>query len=215
MDNVLITGFESFADNTENPSESLALALDGEHLREGTLVQGLVLPVDFEHCFEELARELEGIIAQHGEAPKAIVCLGLSQKAKIFQLEKVAINFQYAKISDNAGHSPRGNKIRPTGPDAYFSNVPVEKWVEQLNAEPIEKNEDPCYGLSLSAGSFVCNTLYYHLLDYLQQSSERFSQTQALFCHVPSIQGDFQAFPQTSEGQKTLVRNLLNKLITS
>ena len=211
---LILTGFAAFNGHAENPSQTLALEFDGQIINNKAIVQSLVLPVSFEHCFQELARELEDLLREKGTTPHSIICLGLNSGAHKFEIEKVALNFQHTQIADNEGQLPKAQKVRQTGPDAYFSSLPVEKIVAELNLRDSAANEfrhNP-YELSLSAGSYVCNTLYYRVLDYLKQSCERFPQTHGVFCHVPKRKGNGGTFAQTTQGQNKLLKDLLEKV---
>ena len=82
---------------------------------------------------------------------------------------KVAINYCSASIADNDGVLVEGSKILDEGDDGIFTTLPVEDYI--LN----------CGGrISLSAGSYVCNCLFYQCLHYMKKS-----HCEVGFIHVP------------------------------
>jgi pyroglutamyl-peptidase len=79
--------------------------------------------------------------------------------------------------------------IDPEGSDGYFTTLPVEKIIEALKNEAIPAE------LSLSAGTFVCNHLFYVMQKALQGTS-----TKSGFVHVPLLSEQRSEFP----GQPTM-----------
>jgi len=69
---VLVTGFEPFGDERENPSAWAAELAAAELAKAGFDAYSAVLPVSFKRCGEELARLLEQL------KPSVAVALGLS-----------------------------------------------------------------------------------------------------------------------------------------
>lgn len=147
---VLVSGFEPFGDQKINPSGQVLALLPDE--MNGHPVETIVLPVCFDLAFEPVQKKL-------AEKPYALVlCLGQAAGRTCVTVEKAALNFQNASIADNAGNTPQGTDCVPGGPDGLFAALPVGRIVESLKQKGI-----PC-ALSLSAGSYVCNDLMYHLL---------------------------------------------------
>ena len=107
-------------------------------------------------------------------APCAVVALGLAGNRHQITLERVAINLIDARIPDNAGRQPIDVPVRRGGPAAHFATLPLKRMLAAAleRALPV--------ALSLSAGSFVCNALFYHLLDTLAGT-----RIPAGFIHVP------------------------------
>ena len=88
--------------------------------------------------------------------------------------ELVALNYRMASIPDNAGQLFSGEPILPHGENALMTALPVHQMIAA-----IREKEIPAW-LSLSAGAYVCNDLYYHLL--LQEAEMGY---RGLFVHVP------------------------------
>jgi pyroglutamyl-peptidase len=88
--------------------------------------------------------------------------------------EKIGINLRNARIPDNAGLEPVNEEIVPGGPDGIFTKLPVWDMTQAMRDAGIPSS------VSYSAGTFVCNDLFYSLL-------ERFTETdtQVGFIHLP------------------------------
>ena len=87
------------------------------------------------------------------------------------------ININDARIPDNQGNSPQFEKIDSVGADGIFSTLPVTKMVENMTKEGIPSE------LSYSAGAYVCNDLFYRIMNYLNAKT---TDIPAGFIHVPN-----------------------------
>lgn len=168
---VLVTGFEPFGDDTLNPSGEIARALDGTAI-ESTRVVGRVLPCVFRECCRLLAEHLK----EH--RPVAVICLGLAGGREGIHVERVAINVDDARIPDNAGIQPIDTPVVESGPTAYWSTLPLKAIVTRL------RNEGVAAAVSQTAGTFVCNHLFYYLMHTLA-TDRRSRAIRAGFVHVP------------------------------
>lgn len=174
MHTVLLTGFEPFGGDTFNPSAEIAQALNGAVIGAHH-VRGAVLPCVFGQASNELLR----LIALHH--PVLVICLGLAAGRSAVTPERVAINLMDARIPDNAGEQPTEQVIEPNGPTAYGSTLPVKGIVSALQARGIRAE------VSESAGTFVCNQVFYRLMHALAQSQ---SKARGGFIHVPSVRAE-------------------------
>jgi len=167
---VLITGFEPFGEETHNPSEMIARALDGS-LISGRGVRGVVLPCRFGAALTQLRRLLRT------ERPALTICLGVAGGRQAITPERIAVNLIDAGIPDNAGRQPRDKPVARDGPAAYFSRLPVKAIVNRLRdlGHPAE--------ISLSAGSYVCNHLFYGLMHELSGTPG----ARGGFIHIPRL----------------------------
>ncbi len=164
---ILLTGFEPFGGASVNPSwEAVCRVPDRIAGRE---VQRLRLPV----VFGEAANLLREAVARL--RPELVICCGVAGDRKAVTPELVALNYRHARIPDNAGNQYFGAPIDPDGPAARMTRLPIHALIDAVKAEGI-----PC-ALSLSAGAYVCNDVYYALL-----SSEEDFGHRGLFIHVPS-----------------------------
>lgn len=154
MTTLLLTYFGPFEGVPINPSQAVvfgaqeALAISAPHLT----VEVHELPVEFTESSRVLGNLLERI------KPELAISLGVAAGRDKVSLERVAINLDSARIPDNAGAQLIDQPIRGDGPDAYFSTLPTRAIFEQLTAQqlPVE--------LSYTAGTFVCNHVFYELM---------------------------------------------------
>lgn len=167
--NILITGFEPFGGDAINPSWEIARSLHGQVIG-GATVHARCLPTTFAGAPAALEQALA--IFQ----PRLVVALGLASGRAEISLERVAVNLIDARIADNAGERPQDVPVRAEGPAAYFSTLPVKAMRDALRAAG-----HPA-GLSLSAGAFVCNQVFYELQHRLTRQGRRSG-----FIHVPAL----------------------------
>jgi pyroglutamyl-peptidase len=172
MSKILVTGFEPFATSSLNPSGEIVKALMGDDLVTA------ILPV----VFGQASAQLCELIDLH--KPSAVLCLGQAEGRSAMTPERIAINLDNARIADNAGNQPLEQRIMADGPDGHFSTLPIEKMVTSMKAAGIPAS------ISLSAGTFVCNHIFYVLQDYLKDSSVKSG-----FMHVPLMDEQRKEFP--------------------
>lgn len=165
---ILVTGFTPFAGETLNPSWEAARMLDGTTIA-GHGVVARRLPTAFADSLRELRRAL------HATRPCLVIATGLAGGREGISLERVAINLIDARIPDNAGAQPIDVAIAKTGPAAYFSTLPIKAALLALRQADIPAQ------ISQTAGTFVCNQVFYALLHALR----RRRGVRAGFVHVP------------------------------
>ena len=168
---ILLTGFNAFAGMNDNPSAALVLAMDGQ-MYAGHRVQGLVLPTVFGVALQALRQRLRE------NPPQLVLCCGLAQERARLSLERVALNLIDARLPDNLGQQPVDHLVEPSGPLAYATRLPVRAMSQAMCAAGIPAE------LSLSAGSFVCNELFYGLLHSLEHEPA-LQHTLGGFIHLP------------------------------
>ena len=159
---ILLTGFEPFGNSTLNPSGEIVKAIMADN------VVGVVLPV----VFGQSSQMLIELIALH--KPDVVLCLGQAEGRHAMAPERIAINIDDARNADNAGVVLTDQPIITGGPDAYFSTLPVKEMVIAMKAAGVPA------AVSLSAGTFVCNHLFYSMQHQLQGSAIKSG-----FMHVP------------------------------
>jgi pyroglutamyl-peptidase len=147
---ILVTGFEPFDGQSLNPSWEVARALHGLTL-EGAQVTSVQLPCVFAQALPALQQAL----AQHH--PDIVLALGQAEGRCDFSVERVAINVMDARIADNAGAQPIDVPVIAGGPAAYFSTLPIKSLVAGLKAAGFPAS------VSQTAGTFVCNQVFYAL----------------------------------------------------
>jgi len=167
---ILLTGFEPFGGSDVNPSITVCRRLEGRTFNGfGVVVEEVPLR------FHEIRGLIEAYIEKHG--PAAVVCTGQSGGPSI-ALERVAINIADARNPYNCGHKPVDEVLNEEGPVAYFSGFPLRDLEEALKGAKIP------VVVSNSAGTYGCNQIFYHLMDYLARMGFNIP---AGFIHVPSL----------------------------
>ena len=168
MRSVLISGFEAFHTHSYNVTELLVRRLESQP-QSDFVIRTVVLPV----VRWESVQILSSAITTH--KPDAIIALGQSRRSGI-SLERVALNCDHFKIPDNAGNQPLNASIVDDGPDSYRSSLPLKAlFVTLSNAHiPVHYSD--------TAGSYVCNHLFYGLMHTLSHTS-----LNAGFVHMPML----------------------------
>ena len=180
MKSVLLTGFEPFAGASLNPSEQIVNALKARQI-EGVELHTAVLPV----VFTESSELLRHLIKLH--KPDVVICLGQAEGRREISFERVAINLDDARLADNAGRVVLDQPVVAGGPTAHLTTLPVKEMVAAVRAEGIAA------GLSTTAGTFVCNHIFYAMQNELAETS-----VVSGFIHVPLMSeqaGEFEGLP--------------------
>lgn len=167
---VIITGFEAFGSNESNPTAELIKNYRIKNTKNN--IEQLVLPVTYAKCFSVLNNYIS---EKQRENIKAIILLGLAENRTNVEIEKIAINWIDSRIPDNDQELITHQKIIPQGNDGIFSNFDQSKLNEMKN---IGEQLDLPMAFSYSAGSYVCNFLYYQTLTH-------FNEIPTVFIHVP------------------------------
>jgi len=168
---VLLTGFDPFGGATLNPSWLAVQALHGRRLLGHTLMAARLPTV-----FGDSLRTLQALLAQH--RPALVVCVGQAGGRSALSLERIAINVDDAPIADNAGAQPIDTPVAPGAPAAYFSTLPIKAMRAALRREGLPAE------VSQTAGTFVCNHVFYGLMHALATQPE-LRHTRGGFVHVP------------------------------
>ena len=172
MTTILLTGFEPFGTATSNPSGEIVKQINGENIVTA------ILPV----AYAQSAERLLSLIEQHN--PDVVICLGQAEGRTQITPEKVAINLDDARLADNEGVLRNDVKIIEHGPDAYFSTLPVKDMVDAMKTQGIPT------AVSLSAGAFLCNHVF-----YVAQNKFAGSNVRSGFVHVPLMDSQAPEFP--------------------
>lgn len=171
MTTVLITGIEPFDGETLNPSWEAARRLDGARVAGATLV-ARQLPCVIGKVVGVLRAAIEET------RPDLVICLGQAGGRVDLSIERVAINVVDARIPDNEGRQPIDEPVVAGGPAAYFSTLPIKAIVRDLRRAGVPAS------VSLSAGTYNCNTIFYGLSHYI--ATER-PALRGGFVHVPYL----------------------------
>ena len=199
---MLLTGFDAFGGASVNPSWLAVQALDGEKCNGHKLVAAQ-LPTTFEGSSQALAK----LLKLH--RPILVICVGQAGGRSALSMERIAININDARIADNAGQRPLDTPVVPGGPAAYFSTLPIKAMLRAL------QQADVAAEVSQTAGTFVCNHVFYGLMHALA-SQRGFKQTRGGFIHVPYMpdQGTpNMPLPKMVQGLRLAVACALNTTI--
>lgn len=184
--NVLVMGFEPFEQDTINPAWEIARTLDGwsfESAGRTVRVQGRQLPCVFGASIVALKEAMAQC------TPQLVVCLGLAGTRNEITPERIAMNVDDARIPDHAQAQPIDVPVIDGGPVAYWSTLPIKAIVRDLRAAGIPAS------VSNTAGSFVCNHIFYALMHALAEDGNR---TRGGFVHVPLLPEQSARLPGTS-----------------
>lgn len=167
---ILVTGFQSYAGRSANPSEQVALALDGMTIG-GMAAHGQGLAVDFHKVRQQLPAMIDAF------RPRAIVSLGLWPGEPMIRIERVAANWSWFELPDNAGHRQNG-KVVDDGPDGYLMTLPGDAMQAAIRSAGL-----PCRQ-SGSAGTYLCNATAYVAMHHCVRNHPN---TISGFVHLPYL----------------------------
>lgn len=179
---VLLTGFDPFGGESLNPSWLAAEALHGE-----TIAGRRIVAVQLPTSFARGPRALRAAIRRH--TPELIVCVGQAGGRAQISLERVAINVDDARIADNDGAQPVDTPIVRGGPAAYFSTLPIKTMFAALREADIPAE------ISQTAGTFVCNRVFYALMHALAEDANLRVGIRGGFVHIPYLPEQAAARP--------------------
>ena len=165
---ILVTGFDPFGGESTNASWEAVKRLPNEI---GNLqIHKLEIPTVFGEAAEKVLQAAEAL------HPQVILCVGQAAGRSAVTHERIGINIRDARIPDNRGYVPADVPVVPDGPAAYFATVPVKDMVSAIQQKNIPAS------VSNSAGTFVCNDLFYTLLHHFDGTP-----TQVGFIHIPLL----------------------------
>lgn len=161
---ILISGFKPFLGQKINPSQKLAIDLQAQF----DDVVSIILPVEYKQSFWLLEREIQNV------EPDVVIMIGQAADRKNICFEKIGLNWVQSKHADEAGIKPEAGPIEKSEPLALMSCFPMELHYEKLKSQnlPVE--------ISFSAGAYVCNDLYFRVLN-------EFKNLKTVFIHVPLV----------------------------
>ena len=175
---ILLTGFEPFGGESNNPSWDVAERFQ-EALTGDFEIAALRLPVDCKRAARELRTAITRI------RPAAVIGLGQAGGRTSLSIEKVAINLADERADRESGDRAEGRPIVRGGPDAYFARLPISAMIDAITQRGVPA------AMSLSAGAYVCNTVMYTALHVLRAQPE----VPAGFIHLPYEAGQATLHP--------------------
>lgn len=166
----LLTGFDPFGGEAINPAFEAVKRLPDEI--DGHTIIKQEIPTVFQESIRVLKEAMER------EQPDWVIAVGQAGGRFAFTPEKVAINYDQARIPDNVGNQPMNQPIRDGGETAYFTTLPIHQIVKSCQAHDIPA------AVSYTAGTFVCNHIFYGLMDTIATS---YPEIKGGFIHVPFL----------------------------
>lgn len=169
--NILLTGFEAFDQSKINPSMEIVKIIS----QEADLIHPiypLILPVDTNQAPKIICQAIDTI------NPDVILSLGEASNHPAISIERIAVNIMDFRIADNNGNKVEDQPVNPFGPAAYFATIPVKLIYQNLRNQGIPAER------SLTAGTYLCNQIFYTVLDKNDQDK---TGRKAGFIHVPSL----------------------------
>jgi pyroglutamyl-peptidase len=170
---VLVTGFEPFQGATYNPSGETALALDRRHVtanrstgpRRGRIV-GVRLPV----LWDDSAAQLEATM--RSVRPHVVISLG--EGDTLFHVEQLADDARIHGDDNRGAYSTHEGSRTATLP-TRLPRARIEAAIGRTLVSP-----------STNAGGYICNEVFYRLMQLYATPSFRPRLMRAGFIHVPN-----------------------------
>lgn len=163
---VLLCGFEPFGQRGVNNAWEVA-----KQFTRIPNIDVLKIPVSFKNAHSVIIGALE---KKHYDL---VLILGeTAATIDYVRLERVAINFRDSERPDNDGIIGNDEYLIKGAPSAYLTSFPIKKMTRALKEKGLRVK------ITNSAGTFVCNSVYYYILHYLDGKDLK---TTALFIHLP------------------------------
>ncbi len=152
---ILLTSFDIWLPNQKsNSANDLLIALEKIHPTADYLTFVKQMPVDVSLASDRVIQKISQI------QPDAIICCGMTEKQCQLSVES---NASSTAISSTKNHQR-----------VLYTTVNLELLVKDI--ETVQISHD--------CGKFVCEGLYYSVLDYLQQNQIKIP---CIFVHVPIL----------------------------
>lgn len=193
MKTILVTGFDPFGGESVNPAwESVKLL--GQLKSDVYKVEVREVPTVFDKSLEHLCAAIQEV------KPDIVFCIGQAGGRPDITVERVAINVNDARIPDNEENQPIDTPVVDGGPVAYWSTLPIKAMVKEMRDQGVPAS------ISQTAGTFVCNHLFYGLMHHIAKSN---ASIRGGFIHIPYLpQQAARQAGQPSMSVETIVKGL-------
>ena len=189
---ILLSCFDVFGKNSLNSSLEVISEINDNR------VEKIILPTKFDESFKQLEHKIK--ITN----PSTILMFGQAGGRPSISFEKSALNIIDTKIPDNNNLKFFNKKIKEDSTDGLFTNIDLKSIVKWLNNKKI-----PC-SISYNAGTYVCNYLYYSVLNYIMLYNQ---SIKAVFVHLPYITEQVIEQPNIPSADKAFLIKSVNEII--
>lgn len=206
---LLLSYFEPFGSIPSNSSQMVVEAILRKFKEQSVcplILETVELPVSYERSWKVMEQKL---VAKKYDA---VLAFGQAQGRKKISWERVALNWSESDARDNDNVQYLGRSLLQNASAALFSNLPLQKLVQDSNlqiskADPSGTKLDS--EVSLSAGGYVCNSLYFQLLNFCLPR-----KIQAAFVHIPLLNEQLLSLPgEFSVSQEQVIQSLTPALL--
>ena len=179
MNKVLISAFMPFHKSSNNYSAEVLNYINSESF----IIDKVIINVVFDESYKELENK-------NLEQYDLIIALGEARSRKELSIEKQAINLSSCSIPDNKGNLKKQEEI----------NINKEEYLQtNLDLSLLEG-----FNISSDAGKYVCNNLYFHLLEKYPNKS--------LFIHIPECDNSLENYQKYAKNIENIINILLNNV---
>lgn len=184
----LMIGYEGYQGRLSNPAALAARALNGR--RVGSIeISGVSMPV----AYSGLKERLEDLLKLH--EPRLVLGLGLWPGEPVIRVEQLAYNQAEFELPDNEGLVARGERLVTNGPVALEATVPAENIAAELLRTGVPAR------CSQTAGTFLCNAMFYLLLDTARR---KYTDMKCGFVHLPYLPAQVAELLCTIDRERSL-----------
>jgi pyroglutamyl-peptidase len=170
---LLLTGFGPFPGAPDNPTGPMIKALAPRLRREGLRVSTHVFETTYKAVDRDLPRLLKRI------KPDALLMFGLAGKARALRVETKARN-RIARLPDASFAIPKSRIISVESTTSLPIRAPRTALLHAAKSGGLPAR------LSVNAGDYLCNYLYWHALDAAAKDKGTGpGPGKAAFIHVP------------------------------
>ncbi|RBP99357.1 pyroglutamyl-peptidase I [Bifidobacterium xylocopae] len=165
---VIIAGYDQYEGVRVNPSAEVVRMLaeqaapesgaDDDPLHGVDLrIRPVFMPISFGRAWPVLLEAIDDF------DPRIVIATGLKRSARSIAMERCAVNLKDANRASGSSESApavRREAIDPEGPAAHWTRLPLRSILQAFARDNIPAT------LSSDAGTYVCNAVFYNLLNW-------------------------------------------------
>jgi len=167
---ILVTGFDPFGGETVNP------AIESVKRLPDKIGSAEIIKLEIPTVIGKSVALIQTAIGLHH--PDVVLSVGQAGGRPDITVERVGINIDDCRISDNEGNQPVDMKVAVDGPAAYFATLPIKAMVENIKSHGIPAS------ISNSAGTFICNHVFYGVAHIV---ATQYPAMKSGFIHIPYL----------------------------